>query len=149
MTTVTSPVAGRAVPLSTVPDPVFADALVGPGAAVDPVRLAGDAVAPVDGIVIALHPHAFTVVDPVGHGVLTQLGVDTVQLAGEGFEQLVGKGDRVRRGQPVIRWDPSAVAESGTSPLCAVVALDASTDALTSVSTEGDVRHGDPLFTWP
>ena len=85
MTTVTSPLAGRAIGLTAVPDPVFSGAMVGPGTAIDPVREPSEAVSPVDGIVVSLHPHAFVVVDDEGHGVLTHLGIDTVQLNGEGF----------------------------------------------------------------
>jgi phosphotransferase system IIA component len=82
MTTVTSPLAGRAIGLAAVPDPVFSGAMVGPGAAIDPVREPSESVAPVDGIVVSLHPHAFVIVDPDGQGVLTHLGIDTVQLRG-------------------------------------------------------------------
>ncbi|MGE6775996.1 PTS sugar transporter subunit IIA, partial [Bacillus velezensis] len=102
MTTVTAPLAGRAIGLPAVPDPVFAGAMVGPGMAIDPVREPGEAVSPVDGVVVSLHPHAFVVVDSDGHGVLTHLGIDTVQLNGEGFELLVSKGDTVTRGQAMV-----------------------------------------------
>src|SRR2546429_99447 len=82
MTTVTSPLAGRAIGLAAVPDPVFSGAMVGPGTAIDPVREPSEAVAPVDGVIVSLHPHAFVVVDEQGHGVLVHLGIDTVQLNG-------------------------------------------------------------------
>ncbi len=68
MTNVTSPLAGRAIGLTEVPDPVFSGAMVGPGTAIDPVREPSEAVSPVDGIVVSLHPHAFVVVDADGHG---------------------------------------------------------------------------------
>ncbi|GBQ03023.1 phosphoenolpyruvate--carbohydrate phosphotransferase [Streptomyces spongiicola] len=148
MTTVTSPLAGRAVGLAAVPDPVFSGAMVGPGTAIDPVREPSEAVSPVDGIVVSLHPHAFVVVDPEGHGVLTHLGVDTVQLNGEGFDLLVNKGDTVTRGQAVVRWSPVAIAEAGKSPICPVVALEASAASLGGLREEGDVRTGDELFSW-
>ncbi|MBB0246665.1 PTS glucose transporter subunit IIA [Streptomyces alkaliphilus] len=148
MSTVSSPVSGRVVGLDGVPDPVFAGAMVGQGTAVDPPRGAMDAVAPLDGIVVSLHPHAFVVVDAEGHGVLTHLGIDTVQLGGEGFEALVGKGDTVERGQPVVRWDPSAVEAAGKSPICPVIALDAGADALSDMVPAGEVRAGDTLFLW-
>lgn len=86
--------------------------MVGPGTAIDPVREPTTAVAPVDGLVVSMHPHAFVVMDEDGHGVLTHLGIDTVQLNGEGFELLVSKGDQVKRGQPVISWNPAAVEAS-------------------------------------
>ncbi|MEW5535662.1 PTS glucose transporter subunit IIA, partial [Streptomyces virginiae] len=70
------------------------------------------------------------VVDGEGHGVLTHLGIDTVQLNGEGFELLVNKGDTVTRGQAVIRWNPAAVEALGKSPICPVVALEATAESL-------------------
>ncbi|MFB8090088.1 PTS glucose transporter subunit IIA [Streptomyces sp. col6] len=148
MTTVTSPLAGRAIGLADVPDPVFAGAMVGPGTAIDPVREPSEAIAPVDGIVVSLHPHAFVVVDSEGHGVLTHLGIDTVQLNGEGFELLVSKGDTVTRGQAVVRWNPADVEKAGKSPVCPVVALEATVDSLSDVVETGDVTAGDTLFGW-
>ncbi|MGP3974882.1 PTS sugar transporter subunit IIA [Streptomyces sp. 8N114] len=148
MTTVSSPLTGRAIGLAAVPDPVFSGAMVGPGTAVDPVRERTEAVAPVDGIVVSLHPHAFVVVDSEGHGVLTHLGIDTVQLNGEGFELLAAKGDSVTRGQPVVRWDPAAVEEKGKSPISPVIALEATAEALGDVLEDGDVERGQALFGW-
>jgi PTS system N-acetylglucosamine-specific IIA component len=148
MTTVSAPLAGRAIGLAAVPDPVFSGAMVGPGTAIDPRREPGEAVAPVDGVVVSLHPHAFVVVDDAGHGVLTHLGIDTVQLNGEGFELLVSKGDTVSRGQAVVRWDPGAVEEAGKSPICPVVALEATADVLADVVESGDLAAGDALFIW-
>jgi PTS system glucose-specific IIA component len=148
MTTVSAPLAGRAIGLAAVPDPVFSGAMVGPGTAIDPERVPGAAVSPVDGVIVSLHPHAFVVVDDEGHGVLTHLGIDTVQLNGEGFELLVAKGDTVKRGQPVVRWDPTAVEEAGKSPVCPVVALEATAESLSLVVDDGDVAAGDPLFSW-
>lgn len=148
MTSVSSPLAGRAIGLSAVPDPVFSGAMVGPGTAIDPVREPSEAVSPVDGIVVSLHPHAFVVVDDQGHGVLTHLGIDTVQLNGEGFELLVNKGDTVQRGQAVVRWDPSAVEAAGKSPVCPIVALEATAESLSELVEDGEVKSGDALFSW-
>ncbi|SHG14210.1 PTS sugar transporter subunit IIA [Streptoalloteichus hindustanus] len=145
---VLSPVAGTVVPLSEVPDPVFAQAMVGPGLAVDPDRTAGDAVAPVDGTVVTLHPHAFVVATEGGAAVLVHLGIDTVQLKGEGFTLHVVKGEAVRAGQRVVSWDPAAVEAGGKSPVCPVVALDAQAEALVEVRESGPVAAGEPLFTW-
>ncbi|MGW3955863.1 PTS sugar transporter subunit IIA [Streptomyces sp. NPDC004752] len=148
MTTVLSPLAGRAIALASVPDPVFSGAMVGPGTAIDPVREPCEAVAPVDGVVVSLHPHAFVIVDERGHGVLTHLGIDTVQLNGEGFELLVDKGDTVTRGQAVVHWNPAAVESAGKSPVCPVVALEATADSLSDLREDGDVKAGDSLFDW-
>lgn len=148
MTTVTSPIAGRAIALAAVPDPVFSGAMVGPGMAIDPPREPLEAVSPVDGVIVSLHPHAFVVVDGDGHGVLTHLGIDTVQLNGEGFELLVNKGDTVARGQAIVRWNPAAVEEAGKSAVCPVIALEASADSLTGLRENGEVKAGDQLFAW-
>ncbi|MEV3992514.1 PTS glucose transporter subunit IIA [Streptomyces sp. NPDC049837] len=148
MTTVTSPLEGRAIGLAAVPDPVFSGAMVGPGTAIDPVRKASEAVSPVDGIVVSLHPHAFVVVDSEGHGVLTHLGIDTVQLNGEGFELLVNKGDTVQRGQGVVRWNPADVEAAGKSAICPIVALEATAESLADLVEDGDVKAGDSLFSW-
>ncbi|MFE5584828.1 PTS glucose transporter subunit IIA [Kitasatospora sp. NPDC056531] len=148
MTTVTSPLTGKVVGLAGVPDPVFSGAMVGPGTAIDPVREPTEAVAPVDGVVVSMHPHAFVVVDADGHGVLTHLGIDTVQLNGEGFELLVNKGDTVVRGQAVIRWDPAAVEAAGKSPISPIVALEASLESLGDLREAGEAQAGDKLFSW-
>lgn len=148
MTSVSSPLAGRVIGLTAVPDPVFSGAMVGPGTAIDPVREPSVAVSPVDGVVVSLHPHAFVVLDSEGHGVLTHLGIDTVQLNGSGFELLVAKGDTVTRGQGVVRWNPVDVEAAGKSPVCPVVALDAGVDALSDLVQDGEVKSGDALFGW-
>ncbi|WP_067488545.1 PTS sugar transporter subunit IIA [Actinomadura hibisca] len=148
MTRVLSPVAGRAVGLPGVPDPVFAQAMVGPGTAVDPERKPGEAIAPVSGKIVKLHPHAFVVVDAEGHGVLVHLGIDTVQLKGEGFRLLAGEGDEVTAGQALVAWDPAEIEAGGRSPICAVVALDAGADALSQVVDSGEVAKGTELFQW-
>jgi PTS system glucose-specific IIA component len=148
MTTVTSPLTGRVVGLSAVPDPVFSGSMVGPGTAVDPERRRIEAVAPVDGFVVSLHPHAFVVVDAEGHGVLTHLGIDTVQLNGEGFELLAAKGDSVRRGDAIVRWDPREVEAAGKSPISPVIALEASAEALTELAEEGETGPEATLFNW-
>ncbi|KAA9148837.1 PTS glucose transporter subunit IIA [Amycolatopsis acidicola] len=144
---VTSPVAGKAGPMSEVPDPVFAQAMVGPGVAVEPAGGRQDAVAPVAGTVVTLHPHAFVIAGEDGKGVLVHLGIDTVKQQGEGFTLHVVKGEAVRAGQPLISWDPDAVRAAGYSAVVPVVALDASAEAL-SAPIAGDVRAGDQLFVW-
>ncbi|MFC0549758.1 PTS glucose transporter subunit IIA [Planotetraspora thailandica] len=147
MTTVLAPVAGAAFGLAAVPDPVFSQAMVGPGAAIDPERIPGEAVAPITGTIIKLHPHAYVVVGDDGRGVLVHLGIDTVQLRGAGFCLLAAEGDRVEAGQPVVRWNPAAVAAGGRSPFCAVVALDAVDGSISDVAV-GTVGAGDELFQW-
>jgi PTS system N-acetylglucosamine-specific IIA component len=145
---VTAPVPGRALPLSEVPDPVFAGAMVGPGTAIDPPRGPVDALAPVAGRILKLHPHAYVVVAAEGRAVLVHLGIDTVQLHGEGFSLLAAEGDEVDAGAPVVRWDAAAVEAAGRSPVCPVVALEAAPEVLADVVTSGDVGPGTVVFTW-
>ena len=143
-----SPVAGRVVPITEVPDPVFAQAMVGPGIAVQPAGGRSDAVAPVDGTVATLHPHAYVIATEDGKAVLVHLGIDTVKEKGEGFTLHVVKGERVRAGQPIVSWDPEAVTAAGYSAIVPVVALDASADVLSGLDTERDVTAGEKLFGW-
>jgi sugar PTS system EIIA component len=146
---VLAPIGGNALPLRSVPDEVFAAELVGPGVAIDPVR-SGRLVAgsPVSGKVVKLHPHAFIVQVPNGAGVLVHLGIDTVQLAGEGFELLVPEGSDVVAGAGVVAWYPDVVEATGRSAVCPVIALDAAIEALSDVRETGEVAPGDPLFSW-
>lgn len=146
---VLAPLAGTVVAMADVPDPVFADSIVGPGLAIDPGTGPGtQAVSPVAGTIVKLHPHAFVVLAESGTGVLVHLGLDTVQLAGEGFTLLVAEGASVTAGQPLVAWDPQQVAAGGRSPVSPVVVLDADADALTFAGEPGArVAAGDALFT--
>lgn len=145
-----APVAGRVVAMTEVDDPVFAGELVGPGLAIDPARdVPAEVVAPVDGTVAKLHAHAFVIETADGKGVLVHLGINTVQLGGEGFTLLVAEGDAVRAGQVVVTWDPAAVAAGGRSPVCPVVALDGTPAGLARRAQPGDsVAAGDPFLDW-
>jgi PTS system N-acetylglucosamine-specific IIA component len=143
-----SPVAGRAVALSAVPDPVFSQAMVGPGVAVEPARVKADVVSPLDGTVVTLHPHAFVIATGDGAAVLVHLGIDTVKRKGEGFELHVVKGEEVRAGQRIVPWDPAEVEAAGFAPICPVIALDASADVLGDLAVDVDVAAGDALFDW-
>ncbi|MCE7010570.1 PTS glucose transporter subunit IIA [Kibdelosporangium philippinense] len=145
---VSSPVSGSVVGLSAVPDPVFAQTMVGPGVAVQPVPVASDVLSPIDGVVMTLHPHAFVVTGGSSQAVLVHLGIDTVKMKGQGFVLHVVKGETVRAGQPIIGWNPGAVEAAGYSSICPVVALDAQNGALTAIAPDGPVNAGDPLFLW-
>ena len=90
MTDVLSPATGTIRPLAEAPDPVFAAEMVGPGLAVDPAREPQTAVAPISGTIAKLHPHAFAIAGD-GIAVLVHLGIDTVQLGGEGSPVTVGE----------------------------------------------------------
>src|SRR5215475_2709909 len=146
---VCTPVAGRVLAMVEVPDPLFAAAIVGPGLAVDPLRAPGTAVSPIAGSIAKLHPHAFVVAAGDGRGVLVHLGIDTVHLKGAGFELIAHEGDAVEPGTAVVRWNPAEVEAGGRSPVCAVVALDASSDAVSDPEPVGSwLAAGGRLFTW-
>jgi N-acetylglucosamine PTS system EIICBA or EIICB component len=124
VTEVLAPVRGRAVPMRQVPDPTFADGLVGPGAAIDPPREIVDAVAPISGTVLQMFPHAYVIVSADNIGVLVHLGLDTVQLKGEGFTAHVAKGDTVEAGQPIMTYDVPSVVATGRNPIVPVVVME-------------------------
>jgi PTS system N-acetylglucosamine-specific IIA component len=145
---VASPVTGEIVPMAEVADPVFAQAMVGPGVAVEPAGGEQDAVAPIDGTVVTLHPHAFVVAAENGRGVLVHLGIDTVKQQGAGFTLHVVKGERVRAGQPLIRWNPETVRAAGCSAVVPVVALDAQAGSLSGLPAGGSIAAGEQLFVW-
>ncbi len=98
--------------------------MVGYGAAVDPARGVIDAVAPVGGKVLKLLPHAYIVITPDDVGVLVHLGLDTVQLNGEGFIAHVSQGDDVTAGQVVVTYDVPSVEAKGLNPIVPVVVMD-------------------------
>src|ERR1041385_6956807 len=94
-----APLAGWCLPLSAVSDPVFAELMVGDGVAIDPTSNVLHA--PCDGEIVPMQAakHALTVRTAEGLEILLHVGIDTVQLRGEGFETLAQAGDRVRAGQ--------------------------------------------------
>ena len=143
---VVAPVSGRVIALADVPDPVFAQQIVGSGVAIDPERTPGTAVSPVDGRLLKLHPHAFVVLTAAGQGVLVHLGIDTVQLDGEGFELVAAEGDELASGDPIVRWDPAAVEADGRSPVVPVVVMDTAADTVSAAAVGSAVQIGDPLF---
>ena len=98
--------------------------MVGYGAAVDPPREVVEAVAPVSGKLLKLMPHAYIVMTPDNVGVLVHLGLDTVQLKGEGFTTHVSQGDDVTAGQLVITYDVPSVVAKGLNPIVPVVVMD-------------------------
>jgi PTS system glucose-specific IIA component len=150
-TSVLAPVAGRAVLLSDVPDPVFSAGMVGYGAAIDPPREVIDAIAPVSGKLLRLMPHAFVVMTPDGVGVLVHLGLDTVGLKGEGFTTHVSQGDDVTAGQLIITYDVPLIEAKGLNPIVPVVVMDERTaeNVVPSDAVNGgtDIASGADLFT--
>jgi phosphoenolpyruvate-protein phosphotransferase len=119
-----APLSGVIVPLDRVPDPVFAERLVGDGVSIDPVSV--DLLAPCDARVIQVHraKHALTL-DADGTELVIHIGLDTVELNGEGFASHVEAGDRVRQGDKLITFDADLVATRARSLLTQVLVANA------------------------
>ena len=110
-----APVDGKSIPLSEVPDPVFAQKMAGDGLAINPT---GDTVvAPADGELTLVFntKHAFAMTLDNGIELLVHIGIDTVSLNGEGFEQLAEQGTKVKAGTPIIKFNKDIISEKGLS----------------------------------
>ncbi|MCX7828007.1 MAG: PTS glucose transporter subunit IIA [Thermanaerothrix sp.] len=142
---VLSPFTGTVRPLEEVPDQVFSSKMAGDGVAVEPSE--GLVLSPVDGIIEVLFPsaHAFGVRTPEGVEILVHVGVDTVNLRGEGFEALKNQGDRVSAGEPVIRFDLDTVRSKAPSILSPVVIT---TGQAFRVLKEGPVKAGEAVLSY-
>ena len=119
--TLTAPLSGVLVPLERVPDPVFAQKMVGDGISIDPLDQCLRA--PCDGRIAQLHPagHAVTVTTPQGIEVLMHIGLDTVGLKGNGFTPKVKAGDAVKAGDELIEFDADFIATHAKSLLTQIV----------------------------
>jgi PTS system N-acetylglucosamine-specific IIA component len=138
---------GRVANLSEVPDPMFAEAMLGPGLAIDPPREPVTAVAPISGTLASLFPHAMGI-EAEGYSILVHLGLETVGLNGKGFTLLKAKGDTVVAGEPVIQWDPSVIeAEEKLPVITPLIAIQAEASAITQLVADGtQVEAGQPVF---
>jgi phosphocarrier protein FPr/phosphocarrier protein len=141
-----APLAGWSAPLSEIPDAVFAQAMLGEGAAVDP--LSPEMRAPCDGEVISIAAarHAVALRSTSGAEILVHVGVDTVGLAGKGFEVHVRNGDRVRAGDLLLSFDIDAVARRAPSLMTPVIVTNGDRFRVTGARVHARVKHGDVLF---
>ncbi len=144
---VMAPLSGFLMALETVPDPVFAQKLVGDGVSIDPVS--NVLKAPVSGEIIQIHSssHALTIKSSHGIEILIHIGLDTVKLGGKGFSQLVKKGDMVTVGQDLIKFDADFIATNARSLLTQVVVTNP--ESISALTREtGTVKAGsDVVFT--
>ena len=146
-TEILSPLTGRVVPLSEVPDPVFGKGIMGPGLAVEP---SGDtAYAPGAGTVIAAQPtgHAYGILLDTGVEILIHVGLDTVKLKGEGFDVHVAKGDRVSAGTPLVTFDRSVIEAAGYPLITPIIVLNAKKFGSVEMAEAGEVAAGAPIMT--
>jgi phosphoenolpyruvate-protein phosphotransferase len=139
--TLKAPLSGVVVPLGEVPDPVFAQRMVGDGVSIDPVT--ASLVAPCDGRVVMIHSaaHAVTLVSSDGVEILMHIGLDTVQLKGRGFTARVKAGDTVRTGDALIDFDPDFVATHARSLMTQIV-ITSSERVATMHAASGSVSAG-------
>ncbi|MFF2485203.1 N-acetylglucosamine-specific PTS transporter subunit IIBC [Microbacterium sp. NPDC058062] len=125
------PLEGKVVPLSAVPDPTFAQGIMGPGVAIEPT---GDTVvAPADGTIGATFDssHAVALVLDDGTELLIHVGIDTVGMKGDGFQTLVEKGQKVTAGTPLLRFDLAKIQAAGHPSITPVIVLNNEDAAVT------------------
>ncbi|GAB6098162.1 PTS glucose transporter subunit IIA [Halanaerocella petrolearia] len=111
----TAPLTGEIVDLSEVPDDVFANRVVGDGLAIKPTE--DTLVSPVEGVVKQVFPtkHAVGIETPEGVELLVHIGINTVELNGEGFEKLIDEGAKVEPGDKLIKIDLDYIKENATA----------------------------------
>lgn len=147
---VRAPFAGDVVELSQVPDASFAQGMVGEGFAVMPDAVdAFDVCAPVDGTITMVFKtrHAFGMQTADGLDLLIHIGIDTVELKGEGFTALAKKGDTVTAGTPIIAVEASKLRERGVNLITPVVCPTAKQVAGVDIAREGHTQPGEVAAT--
>lgn len=144
--TVTSPLEGDAVALSSISDKTFASGMLGPGIAINPAG--GPVVSPVDGEVLIAFPtgHAYGLRAASGVELLIHVGMDTVQLEGKHFTPKVSKGDRVSRGTVLAEVDWDAVRAAGFETITPVVVSNSRSYEAVEDKASGPVHRGDLLL---
>ena len=144
------PFAGDVVELSQVPDASFAQGMVGEGFAVMPDAVdAFDVCAPVDGTITMIFKtrHAFGMKTADGLDLLIHIGIDTVELKGEGFTALAKKGDTVTAGTPIIAVEAQKLRERGVNLITPVVCPTAKQVAGVDIAREGHALPGEVAAT--
>ena len=137
---------GTVVPLAEVKDEAFACGALGDGIAIEPA--VGELVAPADGEISSTfdthHAVGMTTVD--GAELLMHIGIDTVKLGGKHFTYLVNEGDKVRKGQPLIRFDIEAIKAEGYPVTTPLIVCNTDEYAAVTPKASGTVKQGDALL---
>ena len=141
-----SPLAGKAIALEDVPDPTFAEGILGLGAAVEPSE--GKITAPADGTVGTLFDthHAIGLNLDNGAELLIHIGINTVELNGEGFTAHVSEGDRVKKGQTLITFDKELIASKGYKTATPVIVTNPDGSSAVKRVADGNVTEKDVLI---
>ncbi len=128
-----APVNGKAIPQSEIPDEVFSTGMLGEGIGIIPSD--GNFVSPVKGTVVDITPtlHAYSLLSDDGAEILLHIGIDTVELKGKGFENLVNVGDRIDVGTPLAKVDLNMIQTEGYSTTTALIIINS--DVLSQITT--------------
>lgn len=145
-TVIRAPLTGDIVPIEEVPDPVFADKVVGDGIAINPTGSV--MVAPCDGEIGKIFEtnHAFSMETPTGVELFVHFGIDTVELKGEGFKRIASEGQQVSVGDPVIEVDLDFLKENAKSIITPVVISNMDDVASLEKSSGSVVQGNDKLL---
>ena len=143
---ISSPVTGMAADLGKAPDEAFAQKMMGDGAVVTPEE--AFVCAPEDGEVAFVFDtkHAIGYMTDSGISLLIHVGIDTVKLNGEGFEVLVENGQKVKKGQPMLKLDLDYLKANAPSLATPVLCTELEDDQRIRLLKEGPVKAGEPLF---
>ena len=137
---------GTVVPLAEVKDEAFASGALGDGIAIEPID--GELVAPADGKISSTfethHAVGMTTVD--GAELLMHIGIDTVKLGGKHFTYLVNEGDKVKKGQPLIRFELEAIKAEGYPVTTPLIVCNTDDYAAVAAKASGTVKQGDALL---
>lgn len=136
-----APVSGNAVALERVPDPVFAEKMMGDGLAIEPSE--GLVVSPVDGEIMQVFPtkHAIGIRAKNGAEILIHIGLETVSLNGEGFQTFIKEGDKVRVGDKLVAFDLEIIKEKAKSTVTPIIITNTDKAASLDIKGEGQVER--------
>ena len=143
---ISSPISGVAADITTAPDEAFAEKMMGDGAVVTPED--PYIYAPEDGEVAFVFEtkHAVGFVTETGISLLIHVGIDTVKLNGEGFEALVESGQKVKKGEPMLKLDIDYLNKNAPSLVSPVLCTELEDNQRIHLLKEGKVKAGEPLF---
>ena len=141
-----APVAGNAVPVSQVPDPTFAEELLGKGIAIEPTD--GKILAPCDATVDMMFEtgHAISLVADFGAEILIHVGLETVSLKGEHFTIHCANGDKVKKGQLLIEFDLDAIKAAGFNTITPMLVCNSADYATFKTNVNKAVTNDDVVI---